>query len=212
VADSANSFSLQTLRTVFLDRDGVLNRKLPEGRYITTCSEFQPLPGVPQAIARLNRAGLRVVVVSNQRGIARGLYTADDVRQIHASFQSELQSQGAHIDAFYFCPHDAHQCDCRKPLPGLFLQARADFPEIAAASSIMIGDSLSDIEFGHRLGMTTVFLEGDPGAPDERVCSLGWDSAHQKPGAEAARQLANLHFPSLSEATEALLASSDRPA
>jgi D-glycero-D-manno-heptose 1,7-bisphosphate phosphatase len=212
VADSANSFSLQTLRTVFLDRDGVLNRKLPEGRYITTCSEFQPLPGVPQAIARLNRAGLRVVVVSNQRGIARGLYTADDVRQIHASFQSELQSQGAHIDAFYFCPHDAHQCDCRKPLPGLFLQARADFPEIAAASSIMIGDSLSDIEFGHRLGMTTVFLEGDPGAPDERVCSLGWDSAHQKPGAEAARQLANLRFPSLSEATETLLASSDRQA
>ena len=212
MADSANSFSLRTLRTVFLDRDGVLNRKLPEGRYITTCSEFQPLPGVPQAIARLNRAGLRVVVVSNQRGIALGLYTADDVRQIHASFQSELQSQGAHIDAFYFCPHDAQQCDCRKPLPGLFHQARADFPEIAAAASVMIGDSLSDIEFGHRLGMTTVFLEGDPGAPGERVCSLGWDSAHQKPGAEAARQLANLRFPSLSEATETLLASSDRQA
>ena len=206
VADSANSFSLQTLRTVFLDRDGVLNRKLPEGRYITTCSEFQPLPGVPQAIARLNRAGLRVVVVSNQRGIARGLYTADDVRQIHASFQSELQSQGAHIDAFYFCPHDAHQCDCRKPLPGLFLQARADFPEIAAASSIMIGDSLSDIEFGHRLGMTTLFLEGDPGIPDERVCSLEGDSSHRKPGADSARQLADLCFPSLVEATEALLA------
>ena len=176
MADSANSFSLRTLRTVFLDRDGVLNRKLPEGRYVTAYSEFQPLPGVPQAIARLNRAGLRVVVVSNQRGIALGLYSSDDVRQIHSALQSWLQSHGAHIDAFYFCPHDAHQCNCRKPLPGLFDQARADFPEIAAASSLMIGDSLSDIEFGHRLGMTTVFLEGDPGAPDERVCSLGWDS------------------------------------
>ena len=146
---------------------------------------------MPQAIGRLNRAGLRVVVVSNQRGIALGLYTADDVRQIHSALQSWLHSQGAHIDAFYFCPHDEQQCNCRKPLPGLFDQARAEFPEIAAGSSVMIGDSLSDIEFGHRLGMTTVFLEGD--------------SSHQKPGAEAARQLANLRFPSLIEATEALL-------
>jgi D-glycero-D-manno-heptose 1,7-bisphosphate phosphatase len=191
VSDSANSFSLRTLCTVFLDRDGVLNRKLPEGRYVTSWGEFQPLPGVPQAIGRLNRAGLRVVVVSNQRGIALGLYTADDVRQIHSALQSWLHSQGAHIDAFYFCPHDEQQCNCRKPLPGLFDQARAEFPEIAAGSSVMIGDSLSDIEFGHRLGMTTVFLEGD--------------SSHQKPGAEAARQLANLRFPSLIEATEALL-------
>jgi D-glycero-D-manno-heptose 1,7-bisphosphate phosphatase len=205
VADSANSFSLRTLRTVFLDRDGVLNRKMPEGRYVTSWSEFQPLPGVPQAISRLNRAGVRVVVVSNQRGIALGLYTADDVRQIHSALQSWLQSQSAHIDAFYFCPHDTQQCNCRKPLPGLFDQARAKIPEINAVSSVMIGDSLSDIEFGHRLGMTTVFLEGDLGAPDERVCSLGWDSAHQKPGAEAARQLANLCFPSLIEAAEALL-------
>jgi D-glycero-D-manno-heptose 1,7-bisphosphate phosphatase len=177
---------------------------MPEGRYVTTYSEFQPLPGVSQAIARLNRAGLRVVVVSNQRGIALGLYSSDDVRKIHSALQSWLQSHGAHIDAFYFCPHDMQQCNCRKPLPGLFLQARADF---------------SDIEFGHRLGMTTVFLEGDSRAPnervcslgwdsvapDERVCSLGWDSAHQKPGAEAARQLADLRFPSLIEATEALL-------
>ena len=205
VADSANSFSLRTLRTVFLDRDGVLDRKMPEGRYVTTYSEFQPLPGVSQAIARLNRAGLRVVVVSNQRGIALGLYSSDDVRKIHSALQSWLQSHGAHIDAFYFCPHDMQQCNCRKPLPGLFLQARADFPEIDAASSIMIGDSLSDIEFGHRLGMTTVFLEGDPGAPDEHVCSLEGDSSHRKPGADSARQLADLCFPSLVEATEALL-------
>jgi phosphoglycolate phosphatase-like HAD superfamily hydrolase len=69
----------------------------------------------------------------------------------------------------------------------------------------MIGDSLSDIEFGHRLGMTTVFLEGDPGAPDEHVCSLEGDSSHRKPGADSARQLADLCFPSLVEATEALL-------
>ncbi len=103
-----------------------------------------------------------------------------------------MQSHGAHIDAFYFCPHDAHQCNCRKPLPGLFHQARADFPDIAASSSLMIGDSLSDIEFGHRLGSTTVFIEGDANL--------------RKPGAEEARQLADLCFPSLPEATDALLA------
>jgi D-glycero-D-manno-heptose 1,7-bisphosphate phosphatase len=198
VSDSANSFSLRTLRTVFLDRDGVLNRKMPEGCYVTSWSEFQLLPGVPQAIGRLNRAGVRVVVVSNQRGIALGLYTADDVRQIHSALQSWLQPQGAHIDAFYFCPHDTQQCNCRKPLPGLFDQARADFPEIAATSSVTIGDSLSDIEFGHRLGMTTLLLEGDP--------------EHRKSGDETARQLADRCFVSLPEAVDALLASSDRPA
>jgi D-glycero-D-manno-heptose 1,7-bisphosphate phosphatase len=191
VADSANSFSSRIIRTVFLDRDGVLNRKMPEGRYVTSWSEFQPLPGVPQAISRLNRAGVRVTVVSNQRGIALGLYTADDVRAIHSAFQSFLKAHGAAMDGFYFCPHDAQQCNCRKPLSGLFDQARTDFPEIDAVSSLMIGDSLSDIEFGHRLGMMTVYIEGD--------------SQQRKHGSEAARELADLRFSSLGDAVDALL-------
>jgi D-glycero-D-manno-heptose 1,7-bisphosphate phosphatase len=192
VPDQANSFPPRPLRTVFLDRDGVLNRKMPEGRYVTRWSEFDLLPGVPEAIHRLNLAGLRVIVLSNQRGIALGLYTEDDVRQIHAALQHTLQSQGASVDAFYFCPHDKHQCDCRKPLAGLFHQASADFPEIAAATSVMIGDSLSDIEFAHSLGISAAFIEGEP--------------AHQKPGVESARQLADAHFSSLLEAVDALLA------
>jgi len=191
VADPANSVPPRALRAIFLDRDGVLNRKLPEGRYVTSTAEFHPLPGVPQAIARLNRAGLRVLVVSNQRGIALGLYTADEVNKIHAAFQSELAAHGARIDAFYFCPHDKTGCDCRKPLAGLFHQARAEFPDIAAESSAMIGDSWSDIEFGRRLGMFTVFIDGDP--------------LLQKPGAETARHTADLRFPSLPEAVDALL-------
>jgi len=165
---------------------------MAEGHYVTRWSEFDPLSGVAEAIARMNRAGLRVIVVSNQRGIALGLYTAAAVRQIHAALQILLQSQQAHVDAFYFCPHDKLQCDCRKPLPGLFHQARADFPEIDAASSVMIGDSLSDIEFARRLGMRSVFIDGDP--------------AHQKSGAESARQLADACFSSLLEAVEALIA------
>jgi D-glycero-D-manno-heptose 1,7-bisphosphate phosphatase len=191
VADSANSSTPRALRTVFLDRDGVLNQKMPEGRYVTSFSEFQLLPGVQQAIARLNGAGLRVIVVSNQRGIALGLYNATDVDQIHASFQNSTRAHGAHVDAFYFCPHDKSQCNCRKPLPGLFEQAQADFPEIASDSSVMIGDSWSDIEFGRRLGMRTIFVDSG--------------SEHRKPGFEKARGLADLSFPSLPEAVDALL-------
>jgi D-glycero-D-manno-heptose 1,7-bisphosphate phosphatase len=190
VPDPADSFPLPALRNVFLDRDGVLNQKLPEGRYVASQADFHLLPGVPQAIARLNQAGLRVIAVSNQRGIALGLYNASAVRAIHAQLQRELLPHAAHIHAFYFCPHDKVGCNCRKPLPGLFEQARADFPDITAESSLMIGDSWSDIEFGHRLGMRTNFLEGDP--------------THRKPGADSARDLADQSFPSLPEAVDSL--------
>lgn len=176
--------------TIFLDRDGVVNEKMPEGKYVTSWAEFHLLPGVAEAIARLNHAGLRVIVVSNQRGIALGLYTAAQVEAIHDQLQETLKAHGAHVDAFYFCPHDKGQCDCRKPLPGMFEQAQKDFPEITAATSAMIGDSLSDIEFGRRLGMRTIFLDGDP----ER----------QQPGAAEAAALADARFPSLREAVEAL--------
>jgi len=180
------------VQTVFLDRDGVVNEKMPEGRYVTCPSEFQVLPGVVEAIRLLNEARLRVVVISNQRGVALGLYTAEDVRAVHAEFQCMLEAFGAHVDGFYFCPHDKGQCTCRKPLPGLFKQAVADFPGIAGPQSVMIGDSLSDIEFGRRLRMSTVFIDGDP--------------QRRKPGAEAAIEMAGLHFPSLYVAVTDLLA------
>lgn len=164
---------------------------MPEGRYVTAWAEFRLLAGVPEAIARLNRAGLRVIVVSNQRGIALGLYSAADVEAIHRELQRLLQASGAHVDAFYFCPHDKEQCDCRKPLPGMFEQAQREFPDVTAAQSVMIGDSLSDIEFGKRLGMRTVFIEGD--------------SERRKSGAEKAAELADERCESLREAVETLL-------
>lgn len=172
-----------------------MNEKMPEGRYVASWADFRLLPGVPEAIGRLNRAGLRVIVVSNQRGVALGLYSAADVATIHANLQKLLGEQGAHVDAFYFCPHDKSQCNCRKPLPGLFEQSQRDFPDITPETSLMAGDSLSDIEFGRRLGMRTVFVEGDP----ERL----------KGGAEKAAELADGRFSSLQEAVECLL--SDRP-
>jgi len=191
VTGSAIAPSFRPLSTIFLDRDGVLNEKMPEGSYVASWADFHLLPGVPEAIARLNRAGLPVVVASNQRGIARGLYSVADVEAIHSAFQNVLKAHGAHVDGFYFCPHGKGECNCRKPLPGLFDQAAKDFPAIEAANSAMIGDSLSDIEFGQRLGMLTVFIDGDP----ER----------QPPSAQAAAELADLRFPSLAEAVDALL-------
>lgn len=182
---------LPHLRTVFLDRDGVVNEKMPEGQYVTSREEFHLLPGVADAISRLNRAGIRVILVSNQRGIALGLYTAEDVDAIHVALQASLESLGGHLDGIYYCPHDKGECDCRKPLPGLFEQAAMNFPGLEAQSSIMIGDSLSDIEFGRRLGMSCVFIEGDP--------------MRRKPGSEQARQTADLTCPSLAAAVDFLL-------
>ena len=191
MADSAGSAWSGTLRTIFLDRDGVLNEKMPEGSYVRAWSDFRVLPSVPEALARLNRVGIRVIVVSNQRGIALGLYSAAEVEAIHANLQDVLKADGAHVDAFYICPHDKQQCNCRKPLPGMFAQAQRDFPDINASTSAMIGDSLSDIEFGKRLGMRTVFIEGD--------------AERQKPGWEKAAAMADGRFASLPDAVEALL-------
>jgi D-glycero-D-manno-heptose 1,7-bisphosphate phosphatase len=183
----------QNLHTVFLDRDGVINRKMPEGQYVTGWQHFHLLPGVPEAIAKLNQAGLRVLVVTNQRGIALGLYAPSDVDHIHVQLNERLAQSGAHIDGFYFCPHDKRECNCRKPLPGLFEQAQANFPEITPATSLIIGDSLSDIEFGRALGMKTIFIQGDEHARQ-----------HQKPGAQKAAELADSVVSSLPEALETL--------
>jgi D-glycero-D-manno-heptose 1,7-bisphosphate phosphatase len=176
-----------SLRTVFLDRDGILNEKMPEHRYVTRWEEFRVLPGVPEALRRLNEAGLRVVVVSNQRGIAKGLYTAADLEAMHAKFQGLLELEGARIDGFFICPHETDECNCRKPLPGLFEQAVARFPEITAATSVMIGDSASDVEFGRRLGMKTILIDA-------------------RDRADEAAKLADLRFGSLVDAVDALLA------
>ncbi len=191
VSGASNSSPSRKLHTVFLDRDGVLNEKMPEGEYVRSARDLRVLPGVAEAVARLNRAGMRTIVVSNQRGIALGLYTAADVEAIHAELQGTLASRGGRIDGFFYCPHGEDECNCRKPLGGLFDQAVARFPDIEARSSAMIGDSLSDIEFGQRLGMRTVFLEGDP--------------QRRKSGASRASELADLQFQSLPEAVDALI-------
>jgi D-glycero-D-manno-heptose 1,7-bisphosphate phosphatase len=181
---------------VFLDRDGIINRKAPEGQYISRWNQVQLLPGAASAIAALNRSGRRVIVVSNQRGIALGLYTSADVEEVQRRLQEHLAIHGAHIDGFYYCPHDGGQCDCRKPGTGMFLQAFRDFPGASPANSVMIGDSLSDIEAARALGMPAIFIQGN--------------SSTRKEGADRAANLANSIADSLLEAVERDLLRSDQ--
>jgi D-glycero-D-manno-heptose 1,7-bisphosphate phosphatase len=152
----------QGVRYVFLDRDGVINRKPPEDETISRWEDFEMLPGVEEAISRLNRSGVKVIVVTNQRAIALGRYTEEDLARLHARLGEHLAAHGAEIDRIYYCPHDKGTCDCRKPGPGMFVRAFRDFPGAGADNSVMIGDSLSDIEAGTALGMKTIFIQGDP--------------------------------------------------
>ena len=193
--DNPNSIArkLAHVSTVFLDRDGVINEKAPEGEYVRSVKELRLLPRVTEAIARLNGAGIRTVVVSNQRGVAKGLYNAADVEAIHRAIQEELGKHGARLDAFIFCPHDKGECQCRKPLPGMFEQAVKAFPAIRPDECVMIGDSLVDIEFGRRLGMPTILIEDAPSRLQTALPDI----------AEAARN-ADWRANSLSEAVELL--------
>jgi D-glycero-D-manno-heptose 1,7-bisphosphate phosphatase len=152
--------------TVFLDRDGTINRKAPEGQYVRTPEELVLRDGAAPALARLRSAGARVVVVTNQRGVALGRMSLDDLAAVNEELRRRLAAVGAVVDAIYSCPHDEGSCDCRKPKPGLFLQAARDHPSIDLAGSATVGDSMRDVEAGARLGMVTVLLADPPRAPD----------------------------------------------
>lgn len=143
-------------KAVFLDRDGVINQKAPsEDAYITRWEEMHILPGVADGIAMLNRANLRVIVVSNQRCVAKGLVTSSQVESIHHRMCRALAIMGAKIDAVYYCPHEEQPpCGCRKPQPGM-LFAAAQEHELDLLSSWMIGDSQKDVEAGRRAGCRT---------------------------------------------------------
>ncbi len=158
--------SFTQIQCVFLDRDGVINRPPPDEGYVTACSELEVLPGVPEAIRQLNQAGIKVIVVTNQRGISLGLYTHEELARIHSHLQERLGEAGAHLDAIYYCPHDRDCQVCRKPAIGLFRQAFSEFPGIAPDGSIMVGDSRKDMQAGRSAGMGTIMIAGTSVIPD----------------------------------------------
>jgi D-glycero-D-manno-heptose 1,7-bisphosphate phosphatase len=185
------AMDMRPVSYVFLDRDGVLNRKMPEGEYVRSWSQFEWLPGAEEAVARLNRAGMTTIVVSNQRGIALGLYTEADLEMIHFKMLGDLARRGASLGGVYYCPHDEGECNCRKPDIGMFEQAFQKFPDANPGNSVLMGDALSDIEAGRRLGMRTVFIRGDP--------------SRQKVGSTTGAELADAVANSLLEAVETYL-------
>jgi len=142
--------------TLFLDRDGVLNRKPPPDQYIRNWAEFEWFPGARDAVRRLSHAGLRILIATNQQGIAKGVMSQADVDDIHRHLIDEVALAGGKIEKIYVCPHLAGTCDCRKPGIGLFQQAQRDFPDIRFDRSIVVGDSPTDIEAGKKLGSRTV--------------------------------------------------------
>jgi D-glycero-D-manno-heptose 1,7-bisphosphate phosphatase len=146
----------------FLDRDGTINVKAAEGDYITAPEQVRLLPGAAAAIRQLNDLGALVVVVTNQRGISLGRMTADDLHDVHERLSVTLAAQaGARVDAFFFCPHDHGQCDCRKPRPGMLRDAVHRFPEIDLDASVMIGDAPGDVAAAERFGLRSLQLGRD---------------------------------------------------
>ena len=147
--------------TLFLDRDGVINVRLM-GDYVKTIEEFELLPGVAEAICKANSVFGKVVVVTNQQGIGKEIMTERNLLEIHAYCDRLLADANASIDAYYFAPGLSHESNhLRKPNTGMALMAKEQFPSIDFKRSVLVGDSDSDIEFGKRLEMFTVFIGGE---------------------------------------------------
>ena len=160
--------------TLFLDRDGVINVRIIDG-YVTKIEEFEFLPNVIDAFKIFNEKFKRIIVVTNQQGVGKGIMTSEDVDYVHKYMIQEVERQGGRIDKIYFCPQlKSVDNNYRKPSPKMAYFAKEDFPEIDLSKSIMVGDMNSDIEFGKNAGMKTVFI-GDNDLklnPDSRYNSL----------------------------------------
>ncbi|MCM1541800.1 MAG: HAD family hydrolase [Blautia sp.] len=144
-------------KAVFLDRDGVINKCAAPHCYVSRWEDFEFLPGAVEGIKLLNDAGYLIFLISNQRGIARGLYTIEEVQTLHEMMCGYLERMGAHIDGIYICPHNYGECDCRKPGIGLFRQAEQEWM-IDKEKSWCIGDFENDIMAGIAYGVKTILI------------------------------------------------------
>ena len=158
-------------RTLFLDRDGVINRRIPDG-YVTTLDEFHFLPGVLEVMSVFANVFQYVIIVTNQQGIGKGLMTPEELEQIHNYMTKRIRESHGRIDAIYHCPNlEMENHPCRKPEVGMGLLAKKDFPDIDFTTSWMVGDSWSDILFGKKLKMKTAFVRSSQ-MPVPKNCDL----------------------------------------
>ncbi len=156
---------IDTQWSLFLDRDGVLNLEKDQD-YIRHHDEFIFYPNVPEVLGELSKFFNRIIIVTNQRGIGKGLMTEDDLHLIHQKMLQAIENHGGKIDNIYFAPDLDSNSPNRKPNTGMGLQAKQDFPDIDFSKSIMVGNNLSDMAFGKNLGMKTVFVETTSSLPD----------------------------------------------
>jgi D-glycero-D-manno-heptose 1,7-bisphosphate phosphatase len=149
--------TLSTIKPfVILDRDGVINRE--SANYIRTPEEWQAIPGSLEAIARLNRAGFRVCVATNQSGVARGYYDIDDLDRIHEKLMYELAAYGGYIDEVFFCPHHPDdRCGCRKPEPGMLYRIQEKYG-VNLSTTYFVGDSDFDIKAAKQAGCLPILV------------------------------------------------------
>lgn len=144
--------------TLFLDRDGVINSRI-FGGYVTCESEFEFIPGVLESINFFSKIFNKIIIITNQQGVGKSIMTESELDSVHLFMKNKISNNGGKIDAIYYCTDLASMPDnCRKPSPNMAFKAVDYFPEINLHKSIMIGDSLSDIEFGENAGMKTVFV------------------------------------------------------
>ena len=160
--------------TLFLDRDGVINMRL-HNDYVKSPAEFRFLPGVVEAISRMSSLFSRIIVVTNQQGIAKGIYSHEDLASIHDLMKKTIEQGGGRIDAIFYAHHLASEhSPMRKPGIGMALEAKKLFPEIDFKRCIMVGDTESDMQFARSAGMKAVYCnpEGKSALADLQVDSL----------------------------------------
>jgi D-glycero-D-manno-heptose 1,7-bisphosphate phosphatase len=168
------SFSLSQIDrnwSLFLDRDGVINYEV-QGTYVRNWKEFTFYPRAPENIAYFNTRFKRLILATNQRGITRGIMSMEDLEDIHRNMMQSIEAKDGKIDRIYFCVDAEESSPCRKPNPGMALQAASDFPEIDLKKSLMVGNNISDMLFGRNAGMKTVFLkttDPDRKLPDDLI-------------------------------------------
>lgn len=156
------STSCPRAKAAFIDRDGVINE---ERGYVHRIEDFALLPGAVEGLRTLAAAGYKLVVVTNQAGVARGYYDTATVERLHAHMRAQLQAQDVHIDAVYYCPHHpegksttyAIACGCRKPAPGMLEQAARELG-LDLGASVLVGDKVSDVQAGKRAGVALTAL------------------------------------------------------
>tara|TARA_B100001142_G_C14327473_1_gene652812 strand:+ start:1050 stop:1550 length:501 start_codon:yes stop_codon:yes gene_type:complete len=147
--------------TLFLDRDGVINKKL-QGKYVRHFSEFEFIPGALDALAKLTKVFNRIIIITNQQGIGKKIMSDSDLNILHVRMEQEIEKSEGKISRIYYCPHlQEINCLCRKPEPGMILQAIIDFPSIVIKDSYLIGDSDTDIAAGQRINLNTIKVDNN---------------------------------------------------